>query len=83
MIYRLKKVSTCPGPHARDIDPAPRGESYAYTVEKQWRVTDVRDDGRLVLVTRRGKVHLVSPQDPNLRRPSLWERWHLRDRFPT
>lgn len=82
MIYRLSKASTHPGPNARHVDPAPRGDSYAYTVDKQWRVAEVRDDGRLVLVTRRGKVHVVDPQDLNLRRPSLWERWHLRHRFP-
>ena len=82
VIYRKQKASTSPGPRARDVMPAPRGESYAYVVEKQWRVADVHEDGSLVLVTRTGKVHVADPDDRNLRRPSWWERWRLRHRFP-
>jgi hypothetical protein len=82
VIYRATKHTAHPGRHARAISPCARGEFYSYAVEKQWVVSQVRDDGTLVVSTRRGKQRLVSADDPALRRPSLWERWALRDRFP-
>jgi hypothetical protein len=39
-------------------------------------------EGRLVLRTRRGKQHVVAPDDERLRRPTFWERLRYRDRFP-
>jgi hypothetical protein len=82
VIYRVTKHTTHPGPRAREVAPSPRGEFYSYAVEKQWLVSEVRDDGSLVVTTRRGKRRLVAPNDPALRRPSLWERFALRKRFP-
>lgn len=81
VIYRMHKYSAKPGPRAKAVAPAQHGEGYDYTVDKLWVVVEVRDDG-LVLRTRRGKSRLVSPDDPNLRRPRLWERWLYRHRFP-
>jgi hypothetical protein len=45
-------------------------------------VAEVRSDGHLVLVTRRGKQHDVEATDPRLRPASLWERLFYKQRFP-
>ena len=82
VIYTVRKVSTHPGPRAHDIDPAPRGEQYVYLVDKLWVVAEVQADGRVVLITRRGKRHVVAVDDPALRRPTLWERFRYWARFP-
>ena len=80
VVYRKTKHSTTPGPRAMQVKPSAGGEEYAYQVDKFWVVAEVRDE-LLVLETRRGKQHEVSPNDPNLRRPNLWERWWHRARF--
>jgi hypothetical protein len=82
VIYSKFKYSTCPGPRASDISPAPRGEAYEYRVNKFWRVAEQLDEGTVVVVTRRGKRHQVQCDDPNLRRPTLWERWRYAADFP-
>jgi hypothetical protein len=82
VVYLKRKSSVHPGPHARDIHPAPHGDSYTYSVEKFWRVVAVQPDCTLVVRTRKGKQHTITPNDPNLRRVHWWERllfWH---RFP-
>jgi hypothetical protein len=82
VVYRKQKSSPHPGPHARDIKPARHGDSYAYSVEKFWRVVAVQPDNMLVVRTRKGKRLTVAAADPNLRRTHWWERllfWH---RFP-
>jgi len=82
VVYRMQKSSARPGPNARDIQPAPHGDSYSYSVDKFWRVIGVRPDNTLVVLTRKGKQHTIAANDPNLRRAHLWERllfWH---RFP-
>ncbi|MCG8648491.1 MAG: hypothetical protein MI861_01580 [Pirellulales bacterium] len=81
VIYRKPKRSTAPGPRARNVVPASRGESYSYTVDKYWVVKELLGDDQLLLQTRRGKHHKVSADDPSLRKPHLWERWLLRGRF--
>ncbi len=82
VVYQVTKQTTHPGPRAHAIRPSLRGELYSYAVDKLWVVSEVRSDGQLVLVTRRGKQHVVAASDPLLRRPSLWERWLWRNRFP-
>jgi hypothetical protein len=82
VVYRKQKSSFHPGPHAKDIKPAPNGDLYSYLVEKFWRVVAVQPDHKLVVRTRRGKQHTIPANDPNLRRMHWWERllfWH---RFP-
>jgi hypothetical protein len=81
VIYEIHKVSTHPGPHAREVEPSPRGDDYRYAIEKQWIVTEVRGDDVFVR-TRRGKVRIVSRHDRALRRPTWWERLTQRERFP-
>jgi hypothetical protein len=79
LVYRKPKSSLHPGPHARDIQPAPCGDSYSYFVDKFWRVVAVQPDNTLVVRTRTGKQHTISAHDLNVRRAHWWERllsWH-------
>jgi hypothetical protein len=82
VIYRKPKSSLHPGPHARNIHPAPHGDSYSYLVDKYWRVIAVVPDHNLVVRTRRGKQHTIPANDPNLRRAHWWERLLFKHRFP-
>ncbi len=81
VIYRKPKRSAAPGPRARNVMPATSGESYSYMVDKYWVVKELLGDDHLLLQTRRGKQHEVAVDDPCLRKPRLWERWLLRNRF--
>ena len=81
VICRVFKRSTHPGPRARSVRPEVSGEGYSYEVDKFWAVREVR--GReVVLITRRGKTHVVDAADPTLRPAKFWERILYRDRFP-
>ncbi len=51
-------------------------------MDKYWLVKECRDDGTVLLVTRRGKEHLVREDSPNLRHANWWERFVHRNRFP-
>ncbi len=82
MIFRASKSGPRPGPRAESILPSTHGDDYSYLVDKYWVVHEVRPDGSLVLRTRRGKLHVVTAMSPGLRRPSWFERWLYRDRFP-
>jgi len=82
VVFQISKVSTDPGPRARDVHPSEFGETYSYLVDKFWTVAEVLPSGELVLVTRRGKRHTVNGNDPRLRAARLWERWIYRSRFP-
>jgi len=81
VIYRKSKQSTQPGPRAEGIKPFEKGDGYAYTVDKYWVVAEVRDDGHLLLRTRRGKEHVIAPDDPALHKANWWQRWRRRKRF--
>ena len=74
-IYRKSKVSDSPGSRAKNVTPSKKGDSYTYTVDKYWVVNDC-----LLLVTLRGKEHLVSLGDIALRKPWFWERCLLKRR---
>lgn len=82
VIFRVTKQSTDPGPRAVDIHPAPSGETYSYQVDKFWTVKEIRQDGTLNLITRRGKERTVSKDDLRLRHARWWERWIYRQKFP-
>ncbi len=82
VIFCVSKISTEPGPRAEDVYPAAHGDTYSYLVPKFWRVESLSADGKVVLITRRGKRHTVVPNDPRLRAASLWERWAYGHRFP-
>ena len=82
VIYRKSKHSNRPGPRARSIHPARMGNSYAYFVDKMWVVERIEGDSKVVLRTRRGKIHVIDASHPNLRAANWWERLIYRDRFP-
>ena len=81
VIYRKTKFSTHPGPRAQNVLPAENGDEYVYTVDKFWIVAEVRNDGSLLLKTRRGKEHIFPAGRLNLRKANWWERRRYRDRF--
>lgn len=81
VIYRKSKHSPSPGERAQEIFPAAHGEDYSYYVDKFWVVARVMPDGRLTLRTRRGKEHVIAPDDPNLRLARWWEKLFYRRRF--
>lgn len=82
VIYRVTKHSAHPGPRAKEIWPSAHGENYTYVVDKFWIVAEIRDDGKLLLNTRRGKRHVVDSNDPLLRHPHWWEWVRYRNLFP-
>src|SRR5262249_52456659 len=82
VVYRKQKSSLHPGPHARDIQPAPHGDFYSYSVEKFWRVVALQSDDKLLVRTRRAKQHTIPANDSNFRRTHLWERLLFWRRFP-
>ena len=81
VVFRAFKRSTHPGPRAQHVRPEPSGDGYQYEVDKFWSVRETRG-GQLVLITRRGKQHVVDSSDPALRRAGWWERIFYSDRFP-
>jgi hypothetical protein len=81
VIFRKTKQTPHPGKRAENVVPARGGDSYTYTVDKFWIVQEVRDDGTLVLRTRRGKLHIVAPTDLSLRGANWWDRIRYRNRF--
>jgi len=82
VIYTVYKRSDSPGPRAKKVFPAANGDMYSYRVDKFWVIDEIQDDGKLLLRTRRGKTHLISPDDPQLRRARWWERLWYNFRFP-
>jgi hypothetical protein len=82
VVYCKVKYSNCPGPRAHDIGPAPKGETYAYLVDKYWVVVRMVGDAQVLLRTRRGKEHMVEVACPSLRRATWWEKLFYRHRFP-
>ncbi|MCC6509235.1 MAG: hypothetical protein IT423_09020 [Pirellulaceae bacterium] len=82
VIYTRDKYSNRPGPRAKNVAPTPHGETYAYQVDKYWTVTELTPDGSVVLITRRGKTHVVPVSDPRLRKANWWERLFYSGRFP-
>ncbi|MGB0600116.1 MAG: hypothetical protein ACPGLY_25845 [Rubripirellula sp.] len=80
-VYRKSKSSVSPGPRASNVMAASKGDSYTYVVEKFWVVESVTPDNEVCLRTARGKLNRVSLDDPNLRRPSWYQRIFWRARF--
>ncbi len=80
-VYRKTKRSVSPGRRASQVVASPKGEQYAYVVDKFWVVESVLPDDRLVVLTARGKKHVLESDDPNLRRPGFLQRILWRERF--
>lgn len=83
IVYRKTKISVHPGQRARLVAPASNGDGYSYCVDKFWVVVSVTPEGLLVAKTRRGKLHRLNPDDPNLRRATVLESLFARSRFPS
>jgi hypothetical protein len=81
VIYRKQKFSVHPGPHARDIYPAPNGDCYSYCIPKLYRVVAVQPP-QVVVRTRKGRQRTLAAGDPGLRRARWWERLLFWGRFP-
>jgi hypothetical protein len=81
VVYRKRKNTTHPGPRAKQIQPAAKGDYYVYVVDKFWVVRQVFSNGKLLVETRRGKRHIVNTSDPNLRRTTLWDHIRYHDRL--
>ena len=82
VVVARQKHSTSPGPRAREVTPASSGDTYSYIVDKYWLVKDA-ENGELTLLTRTGKEHVISADDFRIRKPSVWERLFLRQKFPS
>jgi hypothetical protein len=82
VVYLASKHSRHPGPRAEALTPERNGEGYSYDVKKYWLVLDVRPDGQLTVVTRRGKQRVVPMSDPRLRPARWWESIFFASRFP-
>lgn len=83
VVYRKTKCSVHPGQNARLVAPASNGDEYSYCVDKFWVVVSVFPDGALLAKTRRGKLHRLNPDDPNLRHATLLESFFDWSRFPS
>ncbi|MFW6221219.1 MAG: hypothetical protein ACOC4C_02035 [Fibrobacterota bacterium] len=83
VVYERAKTSSHPGPRARDIHPSIHGENYFYVVDKYWTVSRIIDEHAVEAITRTGKSHQISTDDPRLRKATLLERIKYADRFPT
>jgi hypothetical protein len=83
VVFSKDKSSTSPGKRAKEVVAAAKGDHYSYIVEKYWVVKEVLPDGSLLLLTRRGKEHLVANDDPRLRRATWFEKLFLQNRFPS
>ena len=82
VVYFAHKYSAHPGPRAKELNPERNGEGYRYSVKKYWRVLTVHDDGKLTVLTRRGKQRTIRTDDRQLRAANLWERFFEGARFP-
>src|SRR4051794_35389376 len=82
IVYCKQKASKRPGPRAKEVYPAPFGETYSYLVEKFWTVEGLLDDGRIVATTRTHKRHVLNPDDPNLHKAGWIVRVRNWSRFP-
>ena len=83
VVYTATKHSAHPGRRAEAVEPEPHGEGYSYNVKKYWLVLEVQPDGRLKVVTRRGKHRVLPTSDPRLRPARWWESLFQRGRFPS
>lgn len=81
IVFRKTKFSEHPTSRAIEVTPSQQGDGYSYVVEKYWVVVDVLEDGSLVVCTRRGKHHTIAPDEFQVRKANLWDRFARRNRF--
>ena len=78
VVYLLQKHGTNPGPRSEQVHAAVYGDHYRYMVRKLWTVSKVLDNGRIEVVTRKGKTHIVPADDPRLHSAGLLESLKFR-----
>jgi hypothetical protein len=83
VVFRKQKRGVAPSPRAKNLRPAQHGDEYGYEIEKYWCVCGKLPGGRIEVVTRRGKRHVVDSSDPRLRLANWLERWFLAAKFPS
>ena len=82
VVLQVTKQSKRPGPHVHDLRPMSHGKTYHYQEKLCGVVAEVLAQDVLIVRIQRGITHAVSPDEPNLRHATWWERlWH-RDWFP-
>ena len=81
VVYRKTKFGERPTGRAVDVTPSAHGDGYTYLVDKYWVVESTKENGRVVVRTRRGKRHEIDADDRRFRRAALWERVLHRTRF--
>ncbi|MDA7979372.1 MAG: hypothetical protein MPJ50_11470 [Pirellulales bacterium] len=82
LIFRQSKISPHPTTRAKNVRPSSKGDNYSYVVDKFWIVAGTLPGGEIIVQTRRGKRHVLSVDNPNLRRANWLERILFRHRFP-
>jgi len=82
VVYQREVVSNQPCSGARDVRPSEHGEFYYYSLVNYLRVTEVLGDGRIIAVSRDNNRVYLSPNDSQLRKARLTERFIYRWRFP-
>jgi hypothetical protein len=82
VVYQRQEVSTHPFVDACDVRPSARGEFYYYSLINYLRVIEVLEDGRIIAVARDNKRLCFWPNDSQLRKAGLTERFIYRARFP-
>ena len=82
IVYQRQEISTRPRSDALNVQPAERGEFYYCTLVNYLRVTHVLDDGRIIAITPDNRRYCFWPNDSQLRKPRLTERFIYRRRFP-
>lgn len=70
----MMKHKAHPSRRAQGIQPAANGDTYSYYVRKYWVVSNVLDDGRLMLETPRGKKRTVHADDPSLKHATILDK---------
>ena len=81
VVFCRSRHKTHPGRRARGVQPAANGDDYSYYVEKFWVVSEILEDGRLLLLTPRGKKRVVGADDPGLRHASWLDKIVHRAQF--
>ena len=81
IIYHKPKSSFRPSPKAREVYPFEHGEAYHYIVDKFWKVDRVNNDGTIEVVTRTGKKHQLTTDDPNIKKANPIQHLLYRKRF--
>jgi hypothetical protein len=66
VIYRRTRRKNRPSAKARDISPTAHGDGYCYVVDKFRKVQSITEDGKVILLTPKGKTHVCDVNSPAL-----------------